>query len=164
VIRRREERQSWDTIGEVYGMSRRRISGWARKQADFPDELFRNMRPEHSVTSEEMQEMVDQGMTDMQIGQRLGIEKLDTVGKLRMRRGVYRKSDEDRAKSRNSIPEEELARAASLFEEGYPKKAVSEITGISWNALDNHFPDAGLSREEMREMASMTRALNRIAV
>lgn len=111
------------------------------------------------ASREELQEMMNEGMSDRQIAVSLGM-KLEALQKLRQRRGLLRG---DTAPNRLPKTPEELAAVESLLDEGMSFRAASQITGITEKTIINHFPGRGFTREQTLEAQMMGRELSKIA-
>lgn len=112
----------------------------------------------HAVTERDMREMVEQGLSDQDIADRLGIKKAAAT-KLRQRRGVIR-DDTPRDRSRKTA--EQLSEVEALLDEGYSFLAVSEITGITHRTIARHFPGRAFTKEQRLEACNMGRALAKV--
>ncbi|AWY06400.1 hypothetical protein SEA_PLATTE_71 [Microbacterium phage Platte] len=113
----------------------------------------------HAVTKQDMREMVEQGLSDQNIADRLGIKKAAAV-KLRQRRGVIR-GDTSRDYSKKTA--EDLRKVEALLDEGYSFRAVSEITGITHRTIARHFPGRAFTEEQCVQARNMGRALAKVA-
>ena len=99
--------------------------------------------------------MIDGGMTDPQIAERLGM-KLPALRKLRHRRGLLRA-----AAGVDRLPRtpEQLREAESYLEDGYSFRAISKMVHISESTLANHFPGRGFTAQQSVEAALMGKKL-----
>lgn len=113
------------------------------------------------VTTEELRVMFeDEKLSDMEIGQRVGLGT-SSAAKLRRRRGFIR---EVRPNARNRIPPETLQRCSDLLDEGYSFNAIMSMVKIDSKAISRHFPGRGFTREQTVEAQTMGRKLRKVGL
>lgn len=100
----------------------------------------------------------DEKLSDLQIGQRLGI-KAESAAKLRRRRGFIR---QEQPRARIRIPEETLQKCSDLLDEGYSYHAIESMIDMEEKAIARHFPGRGFTREQTVEAARMGRMLRKV--
>lgn len=117
------------------------------------------MNPMKQVASDDIKMMMDEGLSDMQIANMLGM-KVESFGKLRVRRGL-RRSEKVGAPRRTP---EDIARMGELLDEGYSYTAVAEFLRAAHGTVRKHHPNRGFTNQQSVQAAVMSRKLNELEV
>lgn len=158
LIEARQAGLTWKQIAEKYRTTRNRVRRIADAAPNFPPELLESQR-RAAISNEELRQMIDDGLDDQEIAQRLNMSK-PTFMTFRRRRGFHRIENPP---DNHRKTQEELDRAEALLDEGWSFRMITQETGMSFDTLERHFPGRGFTREQTIEAALMAKRLEKIA-